>query len=287
MENKEVEVIDPDIETAPDAGGIVEVPSKAGIDDLVYLGDNISRVIEAQNKIRLAVLKLAQPGDWVTFGDNGNKKAELGFAGALRIGSTLGTSFTNWTAVKETGSDEIGSWFRWEYECDAIFRGRTIRVYGRAGSRDKFFGKAHGEFKPIHEVDEGNCKMAARRAAMKEGVKVLFGLHHMDPKFLETHGVTLESAGGHTFKSQEDKVEWMQSLETTIADAKIGKMGETNGKKWTWYKVKTADGKDFSTFSETHFNTAKAALESKSKVLISFQTTEKGSVIKEIAGLAS
>lgn len=198
MSKQEIEVIEQDIETAPDAGGLV-TQSVSDIETMIALSENIDRAIAAQNKIRAALMKLAQPGDWVKFGD----KAEIGFAGAMRIGSTIGVNFTNWTEKKEKDRDELGEWYRWEYECDVTYSNRTIRVYGRAGSRDKFFGKAYGNLKPLHEVDEGNIKMAARRAAMKEGVKVLFGLHHMDPSYLSKFGINLEEATGYDHKESK------------------------------------------------------------------------------------
>lgn len=203
-DTKDLEVVEDEIEAGPEAGGLVSAGVNAGVADQLYLAENINKMIDAQNRIRIAILGLAQPGDWVIFGGKDTQKAEIGFAGSARIASTLGISFTNWTGIKQTGTDEKGEWYRWEFECDASMGKRMVRVYGRAGSRDKFFGKKDGEFKPLHDVDEGNVKMAARRAAMKEGTKVICGLHHMDPEFLISKGVKLTSAGGYEFKPKAD-----------------------------------------------------------------------------------
>lgn len=197
-EKKELEAIIPEIETVPQAGGLI-VTSKQSVEDIQFLADNIEKIIAAHNKIRLCILKLAQPGDWSKWGDTG----EIGFAGANRIGATLGVNYSNWSAEKLTGHDDLGDWYRWEMQCDATFRSQTIRVYGRAGSRDKFFGFEHGKWKELYDTNEGNIKVAAMRAAKKEGVKDLFGLHGMDVKFLEANGIKLESAGGYTHKDPE------------------------------------------------------------------------------------
>lgn len=280
---KDVEVLNREIDTAPEAGGLVKA-SQENVEDIQYLAQNIEKIIEAQNKIRAAVLKLAMPGDWVLFDDT----AEIGFAGANRIASTLGVSFTDFEAVKEQGTDEIGDWYRWEFECNAIYRNRTIRVYGRAGSRDKFFGKAHGEFKRLHEIDEGNIKISARRAAMKEGVKCLFGLHHCDPEFLKKYGIKLESAGGHSFKSQGQQAAEAESATVQISNVTM-KSGtnKTSGKPWTKYSVEDSEGVIYSTFSESMATEAKKSKESKGPANLTFKKSEYGPELLSINGVAS
>lgn len=277
----DIEVIEPEIETLPEAGGLVK-QSAQGIEDQLFLADNIQKLIDAQNKIRNAILKLAQPGDWVLFKSDKDDigKAEIGFAGAMRIGSTVGISFLNWEAKKEIGRDDLGEWYRWEYECDAVFRNRTIRVFGRAGSRDKFFGKAHGEFKPLHEVDEGNIKQAARRSAIKEGIKCHLGLHHMDPEYIKKNGITLVSAGGYSFKGKETKADELESVTVAIADVVVGKKTD----KWTRYIVKDVEGVSYNTFSETIAKQAKALKESKTQATISYKQTQYGN---EIVGIVN
>jgi len=267
---QEAEVMDDVIETAPEAGGLVKAEGGLAIADQLALADNMGKLVEAQNKIRLALLSLAQPGDWVIFGEGEKAKAEIGFAGSMRIGSTLGISFTDFEARKESDVDEIGPWYRWEVECTAHYRGREVRLYGRAGSRDKFFGKVRGQFKPLHEVDEGNVKMAARRAAMKEGVKVLFGLHHMDPEYLKKNGVRLESAGGYNFKDQEQKAAEVSEAKGVKIDTITQKVGE----KWTKYTI-TAAGVSFGTFDKKIAEIAKTAKDSGGAVDITYKFNEK------------
>lgn len=281
-ENKaitEAEVIDEnEVETFPEATGVVG--GALGIEDQLALAENIGKLVDAQNKIRMTLLRLAQSGDWVIFGDGDKRKAELNFAGAMRIGSTLGCSFTNWSAQKETGADEKGSWYRWDYECDAMFRGRSIRVYGRASSRDKFFGKSHGEYKALADVDEGNIRQAARRGAMKEGVKVLFGMHHMDPNELEKNGVKMDSAMDVSFKSAETKSEETQTATVAVQDVRVKK-----GDNWTKYTIIDVEGVSYSTFSETFATVAKEAKTSGKQVTITFVKGKFGPEIKGIANV--
>lgn len=273
----EAEVMeDAEMETLPVATGVVA--GTLAIEDQLALAENIGKLVDAQNKIRMTLLKLAQSGDWVVFGDGEKAKAELNFAGAMRIGSTLGVSFLNWSAEKETGTDEKGQWYRWNYECDAVFRGRTVRVYGRASSRDKFFGKARGEFKELHDIDEGNIRQAARRGAMKEGVKVLFGMHHMDPTELEKFGVRMEHAAGVSFKSAETKAEESQTATVTVQDVRMKK-----GDNWTKYTIIDTEGVAYSTFSETFATVAKEAKSTGKNVVVTFVVGKFGPEIKGIA----
>lgn len=278
---REAEVVEEEIETGPEAGGLIKAPQMGSMDGVLNLAQNIDKIVEAKNKIRAGILKLAQPGDWTLFGEEGKpQKAEIGFAGSQRIGSTLGMSFTNWSSSKERGTDEKGDWFRWEFEADCTWNGITIRVYGRAGSRDKFFGKARGEWKPLHDVDEGNIKIAARRACMKEGVKCQLGLHHMDPDFLKQYGIKLEAAGGHSFSNASAQSQDVQTVTVGIEDVTVKKT-----EKWTKYTIKDSEGVAYTTFSESFAKVAKDCKEFKTKATISFKVDPKYG--PELTGIAA
>lgn len=214
------EIMDQEIEVLSDQDTesksvVITGTSKDDISALVELADNSEKLVNAMNKIRLAIFKLAQPSDWVLFGE----KAEIGFAGANRIATTFGVDYSDFKEKKITGTDEKGDWYRYEFECTVSCKGRTVISYGRAGSRDKFFGKEKGELKKLHDVDEGNVKIAARRSAMKDGVKTMFGLHHMDADYLRENGIKLSSAGGYDFKKSES------TQTSTTSDSKFGRPG--------------------------------------------------------------
>ena len=112
----------PEIETTDT--GLVTVESKRSVDDILFLAENIDKVIQAHNKIRVTLLKLAQKGDWCLFkkddDPNDDGKAELGAAGAERIGSALGVNFSNWKSQRLTGTDEYGDWFRGQLADESI-----------------------------------------------------------------------------------------------------------------------------------------------------------------------
>jgi len=282
---KDVDIIESGIEQGGESGLVTPLSGDDQLTVLENLAKNAERMIEAKRKIWAACIKITKPADWTVFSSNGKSKAELGHAGALRYASFLGISFTNWTMQKETGTDDKGFWYRFDYECDTIFAGRTIRVYGRAGSRDKFFGKDHGEFKELHDINEGDVKMAGRRNCMKEGVKVLMGLHHMDPAELEAAGLKLGDTGAYKFKGQEAAAEEAENVSVTVEDV-TQKTGTTKaGKPWTLYTVKDGEGGVYTTFSKTLADAAKAAKESKKPATITYTKGERGNNLDSLNGV--
>lgn len=176
-----------------------------------WLAENIDRFLTAREKIWHGILKMAKPDDWVVF-ESRTKEGKvrssvcLTGAGAERIASlSPGIQFVNWKeAVKEVGEDENGPWYRYWYECDAIYGGRIIKAIGRASSRDKFFFLHYGKMRDLSEIDEGNIKIAAYHNCMKEGVKILFGLRNIPKEEFEKAGISLVYARKAEFPSKEE-----------------------------------------------------------------------------------
>lgn len=254
--------------------GLVPKETRQSVEDILFLSDNIEKIIDAQNKIRMNLLRLAQPGDWFLF-KNADKpddkgKAELGFAGSYRIATSLGVNFENWERRKVEGTDEYGPWYRWEFECDAVFRNRRVRCYGRAGSRTKFFGKSHGAHKALRDIDEGDIIISAWRGAAKEGVKSLFGLHHMDPDYMREFKINLVEVSGFEFKGDKGKAEATQSVTRQLMDVR-----EKKGEKWTQYQVYDDEGVIYKTFDKKVAEAAKAAVATKQPVTINFTVDKK------------
>ncbi|HDQ88664.1 MAG TPA: hypothetical protein ENN92_00755 [candidate division WWE3 bacterium] len=208
-ESQDMEIL----ETQPEINGEEnKAMEEVGISDkylahLDFVANNIDRFVTAKQKIWQAILKLAKPGDWVVF-ESEDKNSPTGKrstvclsgAGADRIASSIGISFANWKDRKELGKDEKGEWYRFWFEVDASFGGRTVRAMGRAGSRDKFFGIAHGQVKELSDIDESNIRMAAFHNAMKEGVKILLGVRNIPVEEFEKAGIQLAYARRYEFK---------------------------------------------------------------------------------------
>ena len=169
---------------------------------IIRLAQHTEELGKAIDKLRRFVLGRALQGDWVRFASEGKPGfLELSGAGSFRIASVLGISWTNWKSWKEQGTDSKGEWITHWYQCDVSFGGRKIEgVQGRAGSRDKFFGyTSESGWKELPDVRETDIQVAARRNAMKEGVKLMLGLLHIPEEAAASLGLPSHVIRGHTF----------------------------------------------------------------------------------------
>lgn len=204
---QDVEVVEEDVELSPTESGLVGASGdsdKRYAEDMFWLADNIDKLVEARNRVVSSMLKLAKPGDWISFSSDidPDGTASLGYPGAMRIGSNAGFSYMDRKVKKIIGRDKIGEWYRYEAEVTCIFRGHQVRTWGRASTRDSFFGKTGDRWRDLSEINEGNVKMAAIHGAMKEGVKVLLGIPSFPVKELIQMGVTVDFTKGHHFKGR-------------------------------------------------------------------------------------
>lgn len=244
---------------------------------------NAEKMIVAKKKIWGLILSIAKPGDWMVFESNGRRKASVGFAGALRIASMIGISFTDWSKERVTGKDEKGEFYRYDMECTAFLGNRKIRVYGRAGSRDSFFGVKGGEFKELYDINEGNIRAAAWHNTQKEGVKALLGLHAIPPEELEAAGVSLENAGSYAFKEKTGPTPTAPQADAQTVNIKVNAVTvktTKTGKKV--YVINGTEGDKFDTFSETFANIAKAAGIDDSLLTVHYTTNKYGNAVTNV-----
>ena len=296
------------------AGGVVDKGlTREGMDSVLFLADHIDELAAAHERITLACLKRAQPGDWVVHGDEGREKASIGYAGAFRSASLAGISFINWTARRVTWTDDAGPAYRYEYECDAMLGKRVLRAFGRFGSRDKFLGYV-GEkkdstgkvireagWKDLEDINEGDVKIAAMHRCYAEGVKALLGFHAMDPNYLKKHGVELQYAtrvrygeaavSGKVGKpadgeAKKDAPKPADGQKTTTGKvAQITKKDGTGAKgPWTKYSITLAgDSKPHGTF-DTAIVDAVVELRAEGKeVILSYTEDTYGRTITGVA----
>jgi hypothetical protein len=173
------------------------------IDATIALANRLDELEKAKNRIRKFIFGRALPGDWVRFkGPTGEAVLSMSGAGAERAASDLGVNFRDWESEKETGHDEHGDWLTWWYRCKAVIGGLERNVMGRASSRDKFFGFAESQWKPLQDVSEPNIRMAAYRNCQKEGVRQLFGLRAISETAAAELGLNLGVVRGWEFGSQ-------------------------------------------------------------------------------------
>lgn len=261
MEEQEVEVINQ-----------TPIVQNDRIESLLRLADNSEALQKAFRRIQRTIMSLALPGDWMKFGSGVNTFLEIGGSGAFRLIKPFGISFKNWKYWEEKGSDEKGDYYTCWYQCDVYCDNQTIEgVMGRAGTRDKFFGYAHEEWKNLSDIKKDDIQTAARRNCMKEGVKVLFGLLHIPVSAAKELGLPENAIRGHLFG--QESVAQAESKVTTITEVTV-RQGTKNGKAYNIYTVKTADGGSYSTFNETLAKDAKKSKEEGAHVEL--QIEQKG-----------
>lgn len=225
MSNKDVVLYDADgreIETEPEITTALTY-SEDNLKHLETTANGIERFVAAYMKIQNVILKLAKPGDWVIFKHGNEEVACIGGAGTERIAAALGISFIDWKEKKETNKDEKGlEFYVWWHTCTVVFGNRKIEVVGRFGSRNKLLGKKDGVWRPLSEIDETDIKMASRRNAMKEGVRIMLGLRSIPVEELKKAGISLAYATKVDFKSdvKTDKKPESKPAEKPVDDKK-------------------------------------------------------------------
>lgn len=271
------EAVDAELETldmtttaapVPTSGPLaMAVPPSNHIDAIIAVAEKMDALGTALDRIRSFAMKRAMPGDWVRFkGKDDDGSINLTGPGAERIAAAVGVSFIEWKSWKEEGRDEKGPWYRWYFQTTALAMGRRIEaIIGHAGTRDRFFGVAHGGLKDLSDISEADIRTAARRNAMKEGVRILLGLRRMPVEtavkelgLIESRIKTVEFGG----KSSGSKAAASSDTpaETFDESGVVGSVGQRKAGDKTVYIIKTEAGGVYDTFSETDAKAAKAGI---------------------------
>lgn len=265
------ETVEADVEVSPLTTNELNVNKFQAI---MQFSEQTEKIGRALDNIRKFTLSRALPGDWVRHGDNLN----LSGPGAERILSALGlmgisSSFTGWKYWKDTGMDKLGDYYVWYYEATVQIGGLTIeKVQGRAGSRDKFFGYAHGAFKDLSEVKESDIRMAARRGVIKDGVKLALGLRSIPAESAAALGLDPSKiksvefgSGGNSQASSAPAAKAGTPLKVkAVIERTINKK---DGTKSIVYVIEDENGTKYETFSDTIAKAAKGYKEAGVKAI--------------------
>ncbi len=272
--DQQPEVVDKSLDVAPQQG--LEL-NQSKFDAMIRFAEQADKIGRTLDTIRKFVLNRALPGDWVRHGDNIN----LSGPGAERVLSALGlmnieASFTSWKYWKDTGTDKHGDWFVWWYEADVQIGGlRYEKVQGRAGSRDQFFGYAHGAWKDLSDVKETDIRMAARRGVIKDGIKLALGLRSIPAESAEALGIDPKKIKSVEYKSAGAGKAAGPAPEKAGTLLGIKSVGQRNTKKdgsgKTVYIIEDEKGVKYDTFSETLAKLAKSLMEAKKKAIYDWE----------------
>ncbi len=247
------------------------------VDRMIAVSKKLPQMALAAKAIREYGIAATLSGDFVRFGD----KVELTGPGAERILGAVGQagvnmSFTEWSYTKDTGTDKNGDYYYWWYSAKVEIGGTRLGlIQGRAGSRDLFFGKAHGSWKDLSEVREADIRMAARRGVFKEAIKCYFGLRGIPFDAAAALGIDVKKiktvehgSGGNTSAASAPAAAAGTAL---IVKGVIERtINKKDGTKSVVYVIEDENGSKYETFSENIADAAKDLMTDKKKAIFAF-----------------
>ena len=280
----------------PAAGPLaLAVPPSSHIDAIIAVAEKMDALGTALDKIRSFAMKRAMPGDWVRFkGKDDDGSINLTGPGAERIAAAVGVSFIEWKSWKDEGRDDKGAWYRWYFQTTALAMGRRLEaIIGHAGTRDQFFGSAYGKLKDLSDISEADIRTAARRNAMKEGVRILLGLRRLPLEtalkelgLVEAKVKTVEFGSKKSDKGSSSSGSDAPAAELFDESGTVGSVGQRKAGDKTVYVIKTETGGTYDTFSETDAKAAKAAVGSGKVFRLRGTVSKWGKTLKNLDEVA-
>ena len=151
--------------------------------------DEVVRIAELQvdlrNRLLGVLVKTTSPKNWVDLGGN----PYLAKGGCEAFAATIGISYEILKPERRMSDDEVGAFYIYETIGTFIYRGVSITAMGMATSRDQFFAKAHGEWRPQSEINEANISKKAYTNCFNNGIKKSLGLSSLTWADLEAVGM--------------------------------------------------------------------------------------------------
>ena len=129
--------------------------------------------------IETLMISQTYPEDWTIQGEGDKAKACLGSSGAERIGRNFPIRYHDVSWKREDFADSFGKGYRYVYSGYAEMYDRTIYAEGSYSTRDEFLGKAHGEWRALEDINEGDIRSAAHHIFMGNAIKQILGLRGM------------------------------------------------------------------------------------------------------------
>jgi len=187
--------------TTPPVGLAEPKPSALVAAETDALLDVLNKRLHAYERVLAAAIHATLPTDWV----NMSGKAYLQSSGAEKVGVRFGVSAYDFHESRDDYEDEAGPYYVYTFKATVEFGGQIIESIGTCSSRDKFFGRAHGKMKPMHEVDVTNIKKKAYTNCYGNGVRRLLALNNIPWATLEQHLRGAKRIQQVDYKSQASK----------------------------------------------------------------------------------
>lgn len=148
------------------------IPNQTEIRSIEETVKSAERYLESLGKIRLLAIKMTNNLDWSSQGD----KPYLEKSGCDKIAAAFGVKIFGVTSKMTKYSDDKGDY----YICETIGGGKwnnhEQEEKGTCSTRDDFFGKKGGNYKPLSEVDLTDIMKKSFTNFANRLIKKLLGL---------------------------------------------------------------------------------------------------------------
>jgi hypothetical protein len=238
-------------------------------DSLLAVAEAAEKRIDAMIKIKRLALKMTNAHDWT---DQGGKPY-LQVSGSEKVARLFGIS---WRIDEPTIDHEEGGHYGYTYKGYFTLAGVTIEVIGTRSSKDPFFNKyKDGKELPPSAIDKGDVKKAAYTNLLGSGITRILGLRNLTWEELQVAGINKDAVSKVDFKKKGKHDEGIASegalsIETFVTEIRQQtKKKDGTLMKSPLFKI-NAEGKEYTTFSDTIAKIAKEAKEGARKVKITY-----------------
>lgn len=167
-------------------------------EDLELAVKKAERTVALVTKIKNLVFKLTNNNDWVDM----QGKPYLQSSGAEKVARPFGVSWKLEKPIKETISDEKGSYYMYSCKGQFTLGGKTIEVIGTCSQKDKFFGRDKNSetgLKLASEIDETNIIKKSTTNCIAKGIATILGIRNMKWEELEAAGIHKDKSAKVTY----------------------------------------------------------------------------------------
>lgn len=160
-ESKQLEVVNTEI-----------IQSSSNVRSIEETVKQAERYVQAMNQIRGLSVKATNVMDW---SDQGGKPY-LEKSGCDKIASTFGVKLDSPEITREMITDDLGEYAQYTVSGSGRWNNIETSEIGMCSSRDDFFGRKSGGYKPLSEVDLNDIKKKAFTNWANRIIKKLLGL---------------------------------------------------------------------------------------------------------------
>jgi hypothetical protein len=158
---------------------------------------NAEKYLQSMNQIRKLSIKLLNNGD---ISDQGGKPY-LEKSACDKIASAFGVKIFDVTFERDPETDDKGEYLIYTCNLRGIWNNHEESEIGTCSTRDDFFGKRAGNYKPLSEVDLTDIKKKAFTNGANRIIKKLIGLSFTWQEIAELSDgkISQENVGKVTF----------------------------------------------------------------------------------------